>query len=94
MRGLRPCTHESRLGQSLAAANDVCELRTNAQALFCHQPTTAPYFDPEKVYQAYAIGQSFKELQPAIRAGNFLPDSIPSIGLPISVNTGPSVPTL
>jgi len=48
------------------------------------------FFDPEKVYQAYASGQSFEELQPAIRAGKFLPDSIPSIGLPISVNTGPS----
>jgi hypothetical protein len=47
------------------------------------------FFDPEKVYQAYASGQSFKVLQPAIRAGKFLPDSIPSIGLPISVNTGP-----
>jgi hypothetical protein len=35
-------------------------------------------------------GQSFEQLQPAIRSGKFLPDSIPSIGLPISVNTGPS----
>ena len=35
------------------------------------------FFDPEKVYQAYASGQSFEELQPAIRAGKFLPDSIP-----------------
>src|SRR6516225_6168296 len=48
------------------------------------------FFDPEKVYQAYASGHSFEELQPTIRAGKFLPDSIPSIGLPISVNTGPS----
>jgi hypothetical protein len=48
------------------------------------------FFDPEKVYQAYASGQSFVELQPAVRAGKFLPESIPSIGLPISVNTGPS----
>src|SRR5215831_14991787 len=48
------------------------------------------FFDPEKVYQAYASGQSFAELQPAIRAGRFLPDSIPSVGLPISFTTGPS----
>jgi len=48
------------------------------------------FFDPEKVYQAYASGQSFEALQPTIRAGKFLPDSIPNIGLPISVNTGPS----
>ena len=48
------------------------------------------FFDPEKVYQAYASGQSFEELQPAMRAGKFLPDSIPNLGLPISVNTGPS----
>jgi hypothetical protein len=48
------------------------------------------FFDPEKVYQAHASGQSFEELQPAIRAGRFLPDPIPSIGLPTSVNTGPS----
>ena len=48
------------------------------------------FFDPEKVYQAYTSGQSFEELQPAIRAGKFLPDAIPNIGLPISVNTGPS----
>ena len=46
------------------------------------------FFDPEKVYQAYASGE---ELQPTIRAGKFLPDSFPtSIGLPISVNTGPA----
>jgi hypothetical protein len=48
------------------------------------------FFDPEKGYQTYASGQSFEELQPAIRAGKFLPHSISSIGLPISVNTGPS----
>jgi catechol 2,3-dioxygenase len=41
------------------------------------------FFDPEKVYQAYASGQSFEELQPTIRAGKYLPDSVPSIGLPI-----------
>lgn len=41
-------------------------------------------------YQACASGQSFEELQPTIRAGKFLPDSVSSIGLPISVKTGPS----
>jgi hypothetical protein len=51
---------------------------------------TIARLDPEKVYQAYASGQSFEELQPSIRAGKFLPDSIPNIGLPISVNTEPS----
>jgi catechol 2,3-dioxygenase len=46
------------------------------------------FFNAEKVYQAHASGQSFEELQPAIRAGKYLPDSIPSIGLPISIDTG------
>jgi len=48
------------------------------------------FFDPEKVYQAYASGQSFGDLLPAIRAGKYLPDPIPSVGLPISIDTGPS----
>ncbi len=52
------------------------------------------FFDTEKVYQAHASGWSFDKLQPAIRAGEFLPEPIPSIGLPISVNTGPSAPAL
>jgi len=41
------------------------------------------FFDPEKVSQAHAAGQSFATLQPAIRAGQFLPDAIPGIGLPV-----------
>ena len=41
------------------------------------------FFDPEKVWQAHADGQPFSTLQPAIRAGEFLPDVIPNIGLPI-----------
>lgn len=41
------------------------------------------FFDPEKVSQAHASGQALESLQPAMRAGEFLPDPIPSIGLPI-----------
>lgn len=40
------------------------------------------FFDVEKVSRAHAAGRDFKTLQPAIRAGEFLPDSIPSMGLP------------
>ncbi len=41
------------------------------------------FFDPEKVSQALAAGHPFEELQPAIRAGEFLPQTIPSMGLPV-----------
>ena len=41
------------------------------------------FFDPEKVSQAHSAGQSFAALQPAIRAGEFLPDRIPDMGLPV-----------
>ncbi len=41
------------------------------------------FFDPERVSQAHASGRAFSSLQPAIRAGEFLPDLIPSIGLPV-----------
>lgn len=41
------------------------------------------FFDPEQVSQARAAGRSFEKLEPAIRAGEFLPDPIPSIGLPV-----------
>ena len=50
------------------------------------------FFDPEKVLQEHKAGRPFKALQSAIRAGEFLPDGIPNIGLPIDVNTGPSKP--
>ena len=44
------------------------------------------FFDPEKVYQAYASGQSFDELLPAIGAGKYLPDPIPTdIGVPMAL---------
>lgn len=41
------------------------------------------FFDPEKVSQAHATGRPFHALQPAIRAGGFVPDSVPDIGLPV-----------
>lgn len=41
------------------------------------------FFDAEKVYQAFSAGRPFKELQPAVRAGEYLPEVIPSIGLPV-----------
>ena len=41
------------------------------------------FFDADKVSRAFTAGQSFKDLQPAIRAGEFLPETIPNIGLPI-----------
>ena len=41
------------------------------------------FFDPDKVWQAHAAGREFSALQPAIRAGEFLPDAIPDIGLPV-----------
>ncbi len=41
------------------------------------------FFDAEKVSQAHASGRPFSTLQPAIRAGEFLPETIPPIGLPI-----------
>ena len=41
------------------------------------------FFDPEQVFQAHSAGQPFSELQPAIRAGRFLPEPIPDIGLPM-----------
>ena len=40
------------------------------------------FFDPDKVLKAYKAGHTFAELQPAIRAGAYLPEIIPNIGLP------------
>ncbi len=40
------------------------------------------FFDPAKVSQAFASGMVFSELQPAIRAGKYLPENIPEMGLP------------
>ncbi len=41
------------------------------------------FFDPERVSQAHAAGRSFESLQPAVRAGEFVPDQVPSMGLPV-----------
>ena len=41
------------------------------------------FFDPDKVAAAHQAGQAFAELQPAIRAGKFLPETIPEMGLPV-----------
>ena len=40
------------------------------------------FFDPARVYDAFKSGVEFKALQNTIRAGAYLPDPIPSIGLP------------
>lgn len=50
------------------------------------------FFDPEKVCQAFRAGASFTTLQPAIRAGKFTPDTVPSIGLPIKAERSEPVP--
>ena len=55
-------------------------IRTSAD--FAANPI-GTFFDPDKVSKAFSAGRSFKDLQPAIRAGEFLPATIPSIGLPI-----------
>ncbi len=44
---------------------------------------TGTFFDPEKVYQAHkSSGLAFKDLQAAVRAGDYMPDAIPDMGLP------------
>lgn len=40
------------------------------------------FFDPARVYETFQTGTDFKTLQKAVRAGAFLPDPIPNIGLP------------
>lgn len=41
------------------------------------------FFDPARVYDAFKTGIKFKKLQGEIRAGAYLPATIPNIGLPI-----------
>ena len=41
------------------------------------------FFDPGRVYDVFKSGADFKELQSKIRAGAYLPATIPNIGLPI-----------
>jgi catechol 2,3-dioxygenase len=40
------------------------------------------FFDPVRVYDAFKSGIDFKVLQKSIRAGDYVPDPIPNIGLP------------
>jgi catechol 2,3-dioxygenase len=40
------------------------------------------FFDPARVYNAFQSGTDFKKLQQAVRAGAYVPDPIPNIGLP------------
>ncbi len=40
------------------------------------------FFDPARVYDAFNAGTDFKVLQKSMREGAYLPDPIPSIGLP------------
>ena len=40
------------------------------------------FFDPARVYEKFQSGADFKALQKTIRAGAYLPNSIPNIGLP------------
>lgn len=40
------------------------------------------FFDPARVHEAHAGGMGFAELQAAIRAEEYLPATIPDIGLP------------
>ncbi len=40
------------------------------------------FFDPGRVYEKFRSGAEFETLQKAIRAGSYLPDPIPNIGLP------------
>ena len=40
------------------------------------------FFNPEKVYEAHRSGVDFETLHKAMRAGEYLPDPIPGIGLP------------
>ena len=40
------------------------------------------FFDPARVYKKFQSGADFKALQQTIRAGAFLPDPIPDLGLP------------
>lgn len=50
------------------------------------------FFDPQKVWEAHRAGQSFATLQPAIRAGQYKPEVVPEMGLPITVEAGAPVP--
>jgi hypothetical protein len=55
-------------------------MRTSAD--FAANPI-GTFFDPVRVYDAFQSGQDFKTLQKSVRAGAYLPNPIPSIGLPM-----------
>jgi catechol 2,3-dioxygenase len=55
-------------------------IRTSAD--FAANPI-GTFFDPALVFEANKTGIEFKELQAKIRAGAYLPATIPNIGLPI-----------
>ena len=55
-------------------------MRTSAD--FAANPI-GTFFDPGRVYDVFKSGADFKELQSKIRAGAYLPATIPNIGLPI-----------
>ena len=40
------------------------------------------FFDPAQVYDKFQSGVEFKSLQKSVRAGDFLPEADPSLGLP------------
>jgi len=54
-------------------------MRTSAD--FAANPI-GTFFDPDQVSRAFSSGTPFAQLQPKIRAGDYLPASIPNIGLP------------
>jgi catechol 2,3-dioxygenase len=54
-------------------------MRTSAD--FAANPI-GTFFDPVRVYEAFQSGIEFKVLQKNVRGGAYLPDPIPSIGLP------------
>jgi catechol 2,3-dioxygenase len=54
-------------------------MRTSAD--FAANPI-GTFFDPARVYEKFKSGAEFKGLQKEIRAGGYLPERIPDIGLP------------
>ena len=54
-------------------------MRTSAD--FAANPI-GTFFDPARVYEQVQAGAEFKTLQKSIRAGAYLPDKIPGLGLP------------
>ena len=55
-------------------------MRTSAD--FAANPI-GTFFDPGRVYAALKSGTDFKTLQRSMRAGDYQPNKIPEIGLPV-----------